>query len=409
MNFKPIINYISLAGIVFAFTFSYLQTLHLGFEKPNMILTIKGKNIEGINISFSNRYSKNFALDTIGLKNKSRNTIRFNIPEFAYIRNLQLTFKSDIGYKLHKIVFSGNNNRVSINKSDFNYFFRVPNYTYSLKTSTFKKTYWGIRKSNDLIINSIDLSDLLKNINIKSISIFWKLIISIFFSLISVLLYHFALVKVKEVSKPKLLFAVLILLLTLFTVQAKYYSTEIDEKLLDDSNSFSFIKSSDQNNLVYNGDFKHGLLFWEAFADSTTLELINTPFGKGVKIYRGDGNGGYWSLRYIGRPILYHQNHTYQILFKYKILNGKEIPFNIGWWITKNGIGIAHRLKITSTSLIDNWYNAESRYTFLEDKENPACFLNSLKDYSEVCIADIKIYDLNRDKEQIDYLDQVGN
>lgn len=408
MNFKSVVYYLSIAGIVFALSFAYLQSLQMGFENNNMILTVNGKNLGGIQAAFSNRFVKDITLDTTGLKNHSNSTVRFNIPDFAYIRNLQLTFESDSGFELHRIVFSGNNRTVTIKKNDFKHLFHVQYYTYNPGTSTFIKDDNVLEPPNKLIINSINLSGLLNSTYIKRVSIYWNIIISILFSVTFVLLYHFMLVKTNKISKNKLWLGILIVLLTFSSIQKIFYSTDVNEKLMENY-YINVFKSGIQNNLVYNGDFKHGLIFWGYNSDSTNHELINTPFGKGVKISRGDGSGGFWSLIYLGRRILYHQNHTYHIKFKYKTLKGNDIPFQIGWWVKIDGHAVAQNLKIKSTQINDNWFDAEAQYTFLQNIKNPTCFLSSLKDYSEVCIADVQIYDLNREENQIDFVDQDEN
>lgn len=65
---------------------------------------------------------------------------------------------------------------------------------------------------------------------------------------------------------------------------------------------FNKINHNPKNNLLYNGNFKYNLMFWTVYADSTFVSLIDTPYGKGVRIKRTDGDGGYWPFKYAGRP-----------------------------------------------------------------------------------------------------------
>ncbi len=167
---------------------------------------------------------------------------------------------------------------------------------------------------------------------------------------------------------------------------------------------FNYIEHEPEKNLLYNGDFKYQLMFWNKNADSTTIKLIKTPYGNGVRVSRTDGNGGDWSLKYAGRSILYYPNHTYKISFKCRVLEGLGIPFQIGWWVLdeyKNHTPAFLPKKITS--LEDEWKLIEVKYRFREETENPVFFLNSLKNYSEVEIADIKLIDDNLDTSKAIY------
>ena len=405
MKLKFIINYISIAGIAFSLTFGYLQSIKLGFEKNNMILTIKGENLEGIKVSFNNRFTTDAGLYPFGSMDHSNENINFNIPDYAYIRRLHITPSDSIDFKLKKVIFSGQNANVIIKNKDIGHFFSVPNHTYNPKTSTYKRISDSLR-FDKFIIYSRDLSDLLKNSYIKRIPSSLIIFLSLLVAMVSCLVYYYITLRKRNNKIWSYLTGNILVLLILLTVQIIFFSDKIDEIKLEDSNTVSYFEPDIHGNLVYNGNFTHGLIFWGALADSTTLELIDTPFGKGVKVTRGDGDGGYWSLRYIGRSILYHKDHTYQIKFKYKIIKGEGIPFNIGWWVRIKGKAVAYKLKLNTSPLVDSWYDAEAKYTFLEDTRNPACFLNSLKDYSEVEITDVRILDLNREESQIDFLDQ---
>lgn len=405
MKSKIIIGYVTFSGIFFSLIFGFLQSIQLGFEKKTIILKVKGANIGELEASYNNRFSRNIILDTFHLDNHSNKLICYRIPDFAYIRRLQMTLKNDSDFRLEKVVFSGANNTITIKNKDIGRFLHVPNHTFNPKTSTYEKFNDSITYSK-FIIYSSDLTELLKPLYIKRIPLHMIFISSIIIAIMSVFLYHILLLKNSAFTIKIMITCILGLLLILLTVQKAFFSNKIEKSLLDDSNTITYFKPHTPHNLVYNGDFYHGLIFWEANADSTSHELIDTPFGKGIKVTRGDGDGGYWSLRYIGRPILYHKNHTYEIKFKYKIIKGEDIPFNIGWWVRVNGRASAHRLKLKTTLIIDNWYDAEAEYTFPETTRDPACFLNSLKDYSEVEITDVRILDLNREETQIDFLDQ---
>jgi hypothetical protein len=165
-----------------------------------------------------------------------------------------------------------------------------------------------------------------------------------------------------------------------------------------DSTNYSYFGNKKTANLFDNSDFEYGTLFWIAYADATKLSIIDTPFGKGIKISRFDGNGGDWSLRYFGDPIIYYPDHTYQISFIFKVEKGESIPFNVGWWVDEgSGFGQAVSLPLSIASLSNGWRKATCSYKFRLKHVDLPTFLNSLKDSSTVAITNISLVDLNRD------------
>jgi hypothetical protein len=162
-----------------------------------------------------------------------------------------------------------------------------------------------------------------------------------------------------------------------------------------------------ENNLILNGNFEMGTTYWMPYADSTQLKQIKTPFGKGVRVIRGDGDGGNWSLRYIGRPILFHAGHTFLVKFKFKVQKGIGLPFYIGWWVDVPNYGFARPLEIKE--LIDGWKEASCTYKFKETYNGKYFFLNSLQDFSVVDFADVEVSDLNRNEDLPFFDDQTFN
>jgi hypothetical protein len=162
-------------------------------------------------------------------------------------------------------------------------------------------------------------------------------------------------------------------------------------------------------NLIGNGDFKNGTTNWIASADSTTLNIIETPYGQGLRVSRTNGDGGDWSLRYIGRPIIYYAGHKYQIKFLFKIEKGNEIPFSIGWWVDDGSGFINHDLHIDIRKLKNGWNEATCSYLFKKTHYNLFTFLNSLQDYSVVDIANVEIKDLDRIDSLPLFVDQLSH
>ena len=409
MNLKSVLKNLTVAGIAFSLSLAYLQSLHMGFKKENIILTVKGEGLKGLKASFSNRYVRNFAFDTCTIEKNSDNSVSFSIPVYAFVHNLHLELESTVRFRLTGVEFYSNNQKISIKKGDFPNFLRYP-YNNPFPEVSLKQESNGSTSTLYILkTRSTDLSKLIKDLYIKKIPITISILISILFSVIVTTVFHRLSAANKKITPGRSLGFLIPILLIMFLTQKFFFSSKVDKTLMEDFNIFDYFGRSSDNNLVYNGDFRNGLLFWTSFADSTMLQIIDTPFGRGVKVTRGDGDGGYWSLRYVGRSIIYYKNHTYQIRFKYKIIRGNGIPFSIGWWVKQGGKNVGYRLKVSSILLKDEWFQAEASYTFQEKQSDLACFLNSLKDYSEVDITDVEIIDLSREKDQINFTDQLDN
>lgn len=180
-------------------------------------------------------------------------------------------------------------------------------------------------------------------------------------------------------------------------------------------NSFRNFKKIGRNrnegNLIYNGNFKHGLLFWEPKALSTTNEIIDTPFGKGVRVSRLNGDGAGWSLLYTGRGIIFHSDHEYVMNLKFKVIQGKGIPFNIGYWsdFWFGMIGSGASLELNVEDLKDGWKQAKARYVFPKSRSGIPFFLHSMQDSSIVDISDIELYRSENDGKLAAYSDEVSN
>jgi hypothetical protein len=162
-------------------------------------------------------------------------------------------------------------------------------------------------------------------------------------------------------------------------------------------------------NLLYNGDFKLGKLNWIPNADSTTHTLIDTPYGKGIRVERTNGDGGWWSLRYMGRPIIYNVGHRYQIKFKFKIEKGNALPFHIGWWVNEDNNFYPSNLPLELKVLKNGWTEATCSYRFSQTAYDLATFLNSLEDNSIVDITSVELNDLDRIDSIPLFVDQMNN
>ena len=161
-------------------------------------------------------------------------------------------------------------------------------------------------------------------------------------------------------------------------------------------------------NLFRNGDFSNGTQYWVPYADSTFHEIIQTPFGNGIRVSRTDGDGSYWSLLYDGRPIIYYSNHNYRLKFKYKVEKGDSLPFNIGWWVNDANMGfLSYNLPLSIKGLKDGWKEATCYCKFKKTHFGSQAFLNSLHDHSVVDISDVELIDLDRNDSIPMFVDQI--
>jgi hypothetical protein len=161
--------------------------------------------------------------------------------------------------------------------------------------------------------------------------------------------------------------------------------------------------SHQPKNLIYNGDFKLGKRYWSSSSDSTFHSIITTPYGRGIRISRGNGDGKNWALKYDGKPIIYYKDHTYQIRFLFKVHKGNGIPFSVGWWVDLPQR--AYSLPLKTMQLQDGWIEASCSYKFKETVQNPYTLLNGLNNNSVVDIAKVEITDLDNSGKELYFLD----
>lgn len=198
-------------------------------------------------------------------------------------------------------------------------------------------------------------------------------------------------------------------------VQLPEYADEVssDKNKLDlylagyDSSFYKKQLEKYGNNLFWNGDFSKGLSYWISSADSTDHILIKTPWGNGVKVVRGNGDNGYWSLYYFGRPVIYHAGHTYRLKFYYKVHRGNIQPFNVGWWVKEDESGYKHALPVERKILENGWIEASCTYKFKYTHNDLTSFINSLQDYTEVDFACVQLNDLNETDTLPKYADEI--
>jgi hypothetical protein len=151
-----------------------------------------------------------------------------------------------------------------------------------------------------------------------------------------------------------------------------------------------FQDSKNADNLIYNGDFRHGLKFWGYWAkDSIQHEVIDTKYGQAVRVYRQRGFSN-WPLIYKGRNILYHKDVSYTIKFKYRVIKGKGTPFQIGWSIKDDGIYI-NKIPYNIKELGNGWFEYVASYRFKENHHGLTVFMNSQLANTIVDFTDIEL------------------
>lgn len=174
------------------------------------------------------------------------------------------------------------------------------------------------------------------------------------------------------------------------------YLFEMEKKLNIQSGLDSINHPWKTINLINNGDFTHDMAFWNWNSGSAiTVDLTTLDGRRCAHIKRGKGNGGEWSLYYIGRDYEVFANNEYQISFKVKPVNSVSIPFNVGYWVDERA-GYLIALKLNIDTLQDGWLDIKANYTFRESHKNLIFPVNSQLDNSEFYITDISLVNLTR-------------
>jgi len=163
-------------------------------------------------------------------------------------------------------------------------------------------------------------------------------------------------------------------------------------------------------NLYYNSNFTHGFEFWGSYTpDTISHELINSVYGKAIRVERRMGSG-YWPLTYQGREIFHHKDLTYYFRFKFRVIQGKGIPFNIGWWLSNEEIN-PYNLHKDIFPLQDGWFECIVSYQFENNYYGHIyAFMNSQQANTVIDYTDIELIcndSLNRQMyadENTDYI-----
>lgn len=123
--------------------------------------------------------------------------------------------------------------------------------------------------------------------------------------------------------------------------------------------------------------------------DDFKFNLVEEKDNYTIKLQRSVGYGEF-QVWYMGRPIMYYKNVNYEISFAYRILQGSEKPFNVGWWVD-DGQGYINNLPQVITPIDSVWKKCKVSYKFNKDYINPTCFLNSLQAGSTIEVKDISL------------------
>jgi hypothetical protein len=157
---------------------------------------------------------------------------------------------------------------------------------------------------------------------------------------------------------------------------------------------------SDFNHLIDKASLKEDGKYWKCVsAPGTSIQYLNTIYGKSIQVTRNGSRHDGYSLQFVGPDILYYANHTYKISFKIKLLSGDFNSFKVGWWVNDNNRGFANcaDLKKETEPIGDGWYNCISEYTFIDNHFGLTGFFNSVLDRTSFVISDFELIDLNKD------------
>ena len=157
----------------------------------------------------------------------------------------------------------------------------------------------------------------------------------------------------------------------------KYYSTHKERK--------------DSANLFWDDDLKN-CKPWDRMMginDDSEFYLIEDKNNYTIKLRRSIGYGEF-QIWYTGRPIMYHRNVSYEISFLYRIIEGPESPFYVGWWVNE-GHGYQQNLPQKITAIDSVWNECKVSYRFMNDHINTTCFLNTLSPGSTIEVKNIRM------------------
>ena len=124
--------------------------------------------------------------------------------------------------------------------------------------------------------------------------------------------------------------------------------------------------------------------------DCLQFDLVTTESGDNAIRVERRCSWGYYQVLYVGRPMVYYKDVTYQLSFLYRIIEGEENPFFVGWWVDE-GFGWQNDLP-QKVEIVDSlWRKSVVKYKFKNDQFNPICFLNALKAGSIIEVKDIRL------------------
>ncbi len=145
-------------------------------------------------------------------------------------------------------------------------------------------------------------------------------------------------------------------------------------------------------NLLYNSNFKNGLTLWGKLSyDSVKHELITTKYGNAIRVSRKGGTQGQWQLIYLGRSVYYYKDLNYSFRFKYRVVQGPEMPFCIGWGNSDDMIPL-NCINAYVNRIDNEWYECIASHTFTKDNADLyPLFMNNMLTNTIVDIADIEL------------------
>ncbi len=163
------------------------------------------------------------------------------------------------------------------------------------------------------------------------------------------------------------------------------------------------------DNLIANGDFEFDMLYWTHNAKGLRVAIVETPYGKGIKLSKDDALPGLWSLLYRGRRIYFHGAHQYELEYKCKPVIGDVNSIMAGFALGENtkdinGIRSFDLKKNIDTLTEESWYQINCEYEFIKDEKNCLGFFNYQLPNTQLIISDVKLKRTNNSKQVVNYV-----
>lgn len=183
----------------------------------------------------------------------------------------------------------------------------------------------------------------------------------------------------------------------------KYSYSKFSDKFKLNKFRFKYFDEFNKSNLLQNGNFENGFLFWLENTTNLSRKIIKTQWGNGVELKKGKSKPKLWSLIYQGRKIYYHKGDTYRLCFKCKPIKGDNQSFSTGWSFVDSISDLKNNQRINNLPkriipLENGWFEVECVHKFNRNAISPPMFLSYQEPNTIIQIADIRLF--NNDEKK---------